>query len=292
MKRTREMAGGFIPFNDGLAPGGDKQMKPDSVMLSPGNVAVRLGMMMRMRKNASLSGRHRDVQRWDKEIMLLRASLGLTPDPPPEVTRTHRNGKDPTNGENLMISSTASKENIDWSPKPDQKRGRETIKSDGFSAAQNGHGSTSNPYPQDVAAHKWWGDGHKHYHQVAPRESANSLTWMKQVSTSNLATLMKFLHERGYEYSSRKEGPLTVHTFKGYYGPQPDKLEVSMFGREWAVAAIRNGNRMPVFELSSGSDVEKGIPLQATASTWDGTITPQLKQAYASSWAKLLRDLR
>ena len=207
----------------------------DVLLLTKGNVAYRMNDMLKRRRNSALAGQHRETQRLDKEIMLLRAALGLPKMPPKEVVRTQRLAKDPVNGENLAISS------------------------DG--------GTVISPALSDVE-------------------------WAKRVTVRNLARVATALYDRGYEYASTKEGDITRHSWRGFRGSQPDDLQVATIGRSWTVAAIRNGHRLPVFEFSKDEDsVKKGIPVQMTASQWDGNIDTSTRQAYASGWAKLISEL-
>jgi hypothetical protein len=78
--------------------------KGDPVLLS-GDVKYKMDDLLKRRRNSALTGQHRETQRYDKEIMLLRAALGMPPKPPEEIVRTQRLAKDPVNGENLAISS-------------------------------------------------------------------------------------------------------------------------------------------------------------------------------------------
>lgn len=204
----------------------------DTLLIAKGNVKYRMEDLLHRRRNASLAGQHRTSQRLDKEIMLLRAAMGLKKLPPEEVIRTHTTSRDPVTNENLVVAcETASVE--------------------------------------------------------------NDAVWARRITTRNLATLSKMLYDRGYEYTVEKAGALVHHTWKGFNGSQPDRLKVSAIGRDWITAALRNGGRIKAFEFSDASDdIERGIPLQMTASSWNGVLKPNTKQHYANSWTVLLTAMK
>jgi hypothetical protein len=195
----------------------------DLLLLSKGNVAYRMADLLKRQKEAALTGKHRDFQRLDKEIMLLRAALGMDPMPPREVVRTHTTGKDPTSRENLVVASTE-------------------------------------------------------------RDS----DWARRVTVAGFAALDKNLRNRGYEYTQVAKGSTIMHTWAGFRGAQPDTVVLFTVGRDWACAASRTGKRLDLFEFAQAADpVERGIPIQMTAATWDGRITAEVRQQYARSWALL-----
>ena len=314
--RKRETAGGLLPFNNGLAPDAPKQFAPDNLLIDKGNVGYRMQDLLRRRHNASLAGQHRTVQRLDKELQLLRSALGMDPDPPPEITRTHRNGKDPTNGENLMISSTASvkkgegrlltedevraaaRKKTTASEIAPSQQGKETVEHEGFTAAQMGRGHNTCPHPYDSVKRDWWQAGHNRYHNVPAPEGyqfkpQTDLPWAKKVTAKNLATAIQHFDDAGYTYHIKKDGAVATHTWDGFVGPQKDSWSITVLGREWAVAAVRNGARLPIFAFTESDDIiEQGIPIQITAATWDGRLDAKTKQTYVAGWAHILREIR
>jgi hypothetical protein len=193
----------------------------DVMLLSKGNVAYRMEDLLKRRRNASLSGQHRETQRLDKEIMLLRAALGLPKLPPEEIVRTHTTSKDPINGENLVIASTES----------DAK-------------------------------------------------------WASRITVANLAKIIDSLGKRGFEFTSRREGPLTVYSWKGFKNIEAAHLELKGIGRKWITSANYNGTRIDAFNFTQSEDpIERGIPVEMASENWDGNLLSSNRQKYARSWS-------
>lgn len=290
--------------------------KRDVLLINKGNVAYRMESLLRRRRNASLAGQHRETQRLDKEIMLLRAALGMPHMPPEEVVRTQRLAKDPVNGENLAIGSADPNVAHTSLTGLGYKSHKSTSGSAQSYDHDDGHRVSVEPnralysHPNHVGPHASThaaleGSGYRkvssgpskfpgrtvHKYMASSTASVSDFDWMKRVTARAFAKIDSTLHSRGYEYSSKTEGELTHHTWKGFYNSQPDSLTITMIGRNWAVAAVRNDHRIAAFDFTKSDDVfTKGIPMQMTASQWDGTLDAVTKQAYANSWAKIVTE--
>ena len=100
----------FAKLDQELANDGD-------IFLGKGDVAYRVRDLEERRKNAALSGQHRQTQRYDTELMILKSAMGLPVNRLKEgeaaeidTARNPKKGttKDDISGDNLETSSTST----------------------------------------------------------------------------------------------------------------------------------------------------------------------------------------
>jgi hypothetical protein len=89
-----------------------KKYNGDSTLIGAGNVEYRMESLLQRRRNAALTGQHRETQRYDKEIMLLRGALGLNPQPPKGEIHDQKTARDPSKGEGITLLENAN--DVDW----------------------------------------------------------------------------------------------------------------------------------------------------------------------------------
>ncbi len=80
----------------------------DTLLLQQGNAEYCYHNLIMRRRVAALAMQHREAQRLDKEIALLRAALGLPQMDPDEVIRTHVTARDPLTDTSLASAETAA----------------------------------------------------------------------------------------------------------------------------------------------------------------------------------------
>ena len=94
-----------------------------AIFLGTGNVAYRMQDLVKRRRNAVLSGQHKQAQRYDREVMILRSAMGLPIEPmkedDPDIIDDSRNSKkgttrDDVQGDDLETSSEKVVRDVDW----------------------------------------------------------------------------------------------------------------------------------------------------------------------------------
>ena len=117
--------------------------------------------------------------------------------------------------------------------------------------------------------------------------------WARAVTMRGIESVRKALDVRGYSYLQRRDGHVIHHEWAGRKDGKADTLAIATVGRSWAVSVKHGSDEKPFLPLnaSKGSVMEQGIPLEMTASEWDGTFSTKVAQSYAQQWATLIKSV-
>ena len=236
----------------------------DSVVSGYGNPLYRYEDLLMRRHLAALAGQHRNVQRLTKQLNVFRAAFDLPAmdDEPTGLMRNHRIARDPKEDSSMTAAVAELREST---------RTCAGMPREEFLAKL-------------VAAEQRYSDGYVAEYVEAAKYDRD---WMRKQTVFGLAYAVRMAGEPAI--SRKRSDGITTYAFDSAVG----RVQLTVADDKWCAAVAVDGKERPLedFRPTLADAATRGIPESMVAAEWDGCISAEDAQRYATAWVKLAREL-